>query len=321
MDRAILDQIPKEDLIRYLIEGQEKEEERIGIVELCDEYLGHITNLGRSPETLKTYRSIIDRWISWTTKEEIKYAHEVKRRHTNRFYANLILKEFAKIDNYKRLKAIFNYALDMGYIGKNPFYLKLQFPKYMHDEYWTPEYFSKLTHAIRRHAPFSVRFKYELITRILFTTGMRIGKLMEVTKKDIKFHDNEILITTARKTCSKGEVQTHIFHLRNKRAIEMLRDYIERVDTDKLFPYSCVHTAKEVYREGLKKVCKKADIEYRNPHQAKHGFITMLAEEGYSAEQACDLTGNTDVDLVRGTYMHFKTKKLADETAYLIKDL
>lgn len=294
------------ELLNQLQQLQQPEK-KVSILDLCNEYHTLKKIEGRVDETMRVMRIFLDRFVSWCTVNSKKDISDITKKDTQDYYEflNTVCAEGSSKIQYTYLKAVFNHAVRNEYIFRNPFTLRFPPVLKVHDKYWTPKYFEQLIKAIRKYGKPKTREKTELIVRLIFTTGLRIGKLTATQESDIKIFDEEtIMITTTRKTRSASQVKTHVTYLKNAKAIEMLKAHIENCKDVPLWS----KTEPWDTRKILMRICKKADIEYMSPQKAKHGFITLLAEKGISAEMICELTGNTNVELVRKTYSHFNKR-------------
>ena len=319
--QAILETLSREQILEI---ARALERQKISIGELCKRHEMYIKNKGVATSTYKKYKQIYKILKEYCEKEGIEYANDFEDWQADRFFDERckVKSRIVAIIDYIHCKAIFNYARKRKWIRENPFYLPLQVPVKQCKEWWTKEYFNDLIAAIRSHCASHKRFEYELITRILLSTGIRIGKLLKLKVRDVIIKDGEVMLYTERKTASMKEVREHIFYVKNRKAREMLLQHLEnqkrrgKTNDDKLFGADA-----NSYRLAIKRACKLQGIPYKSPHKAKHGFVTMLGEEGFTFDQIAALTGNTHVELLRKVYGHINTKVIADKASDLLNNI
>jgi integrase len=169
--------------------------------------------------------------------------------------------------------------------------------------------------------------KCKTLTRIIRTTGLRIGLVCRIKKEDVKITEDErVFLNTKCKVPRSAQIQRITIELLNTQAKKVFLTYLEQRNVlglayeDYIFSDSTPRAAAKNYRDGLKTVCRKAGLPYISPHGAKHGFITEMAENGFTAEQICALTGNKTPQLIQKVYMHLSTDKVREKARAILNN-
>lgn len=329
--KQVLENLSREDLLNLLTKALGEKINRTTIDELYRKHDIYLQALQFSSYRIENYFYAKRNFREYCGQRGIQYTDEITADHADEFYSFLrgtktekthkTISENNAILQYKAAKAMFEFAANRNYLPKNPF-RNINLLLGTISNYWTPEYFEKLIQAIREHQRRHERkFFDEMICRILYTTGLRIGLLMKLKRNEIIFHGDRIYITTKRKIAKSAAMQTHTSEIINEKAKEMFRAYTEKRDKQGIEPEdyifitsTCPRTEVMIFRCRLKSVTRKAGIQYLHPHCAKHGFITMLALKGYTAKQICTLTGNTTTSLIDQRYTHISAEMLRDRT-------
>lgn len=279
----------------------------------------------------------------WTATKGIEYADEINTDLTWEFWEwfktapgimnpEEPLSEFTRIHIWQAIKATFQYAEDRDSIIKNPFKNKV-FPLSPIDVWWDDAYYYDTIEAIRKYARSKVRHQYETTTRGIYTTGIRIALFLGVKNKDVIItEDGRVILKTRRKIRKTAKIQEFPIELMNEKTKEMYLEYYEPDKPDKYVLINGNSTPKSAanqYRRALKGdpkhnitgIYKKAEMPYKSPHKAKHGFITKMLNKGYSAVQICKMTGNSDPRLIETTYNHVKISDFKERVKADIKNL
>lgn len=119
----------------------------------------------------------------------------------------------------------------------------------------------------------SPSLEYKLIACLLYESGVRIGELLNLRKKDINFDDDGARI--------RVDGKTGIRYIRIVNCVELLKVYVRFQKKDKLFNLSEV-----AVNHMLKKIGRMVGIEKKiYPHLFRHTRATHLAPILTEAEQ------------------------------------
>ena len=304
---------------------------KITIEELCDKRINEITAKRYSEKTIKHYGDAKKYFLSYCKERGLIYADEVTRDHASEYEiylrntrgmgGNPHIGELRQIALYKNVKAIFQYAVTRNSVINNPFY-NIVFPIVPVHDWWTDEYYNSLIEVIRTRAQKKMRHKYETIVRILYTTGLRVGLLLQARHENVTVTpDGRVYLTTKRKTPKNSAEQDHTCELLNKKARKMFLAYYKEGETGYMFTKGRPIIIYHVVKRGLTRLCKKTGLPYRGLHKAKHGFVTKMLLKGYTAEQICKLTGNKTPSLINQVYNHIQASDFRERVQADIADL
>lgn len=147
-------------------------------------------------------------------------------------------------------------------------------------EIWTVEEFKTSIKSIN-NKPAS-----ELVFKVLFGTGLRIGELLALTVKDILIDINKIDINKSLQFIKGREVITEPKTARSKRRLEISDElmqelkkyigmlYLPNKDT-KLFPFT-----KQIFRRDIKSYARKAGVKVIRVHDLRHSHASLLLHTG-----------------------------------------
>ena len=162
--------------------------------DVCEEYL-QIRNSEDKPGTIVSRMSILEsrilpffgeQYIQEIGKRDIIKWQNAFRDENNEFiYSNTYLRSLRS-----RLSAVFNFAVEYGYIPSNPAkYVKMGEKEAPERPVWDTKEYRSFKKAIEDNAMGYYAFE------TLYNTGMRRGELLALTISDIDFKKKTITIT------------------------------------------------------------------------------------------------------------------------------
>lgn len=202
-----------------------------------------------------------------------------------------------------QLKAIFNYAVMYFDLPSNPVSKTKPFgskkaPK--RREFWTFEEYSKFSNAIQLYPVYYYAFE------TLFWTGIRMGELLAIKRKDIDLENMTLKIehSFSKAELENGDVKSinayRTIHLPQQLADE-LKDYIDSLynlkSDDLVFPVS---------KSGLHRVMtegsENAGVKRITIHGLRHSHISLLLNcvagvSGISVSAISDRAGHSTTDV------------------------
>lgn len=204
---------------------------------------------------------------------------------------------------YRTLKAVFNVAVNWGYIQFNPF-TKIKLPKVQINktEYPTLEELDKITnHLIIKSSKIgcSRRKKeaYELISKIIITayfTGLRINELLNLRWTNIDFKEAVLTVGDSKFT-TKGRNQRQVpifdkvmelFKVLEKNKKDK-NDFVFRTPSGKRF-------TKDYVSKTFKKICRDLGLdEGIKFHSNRHAYGSLLASKGVPIYHIKELMGHS----------------------------
>ena len=166
--------------------------------------------------------------------------------------------------------------------------------------------------------------QYQLITRFLILSGLRIGEALALTWKDIdryihvtKTLDPELLICTSTKTFASTRdvyIQDEL-----KAVIDDLRKYNEwfeciGIDSELLFPWKDgTYMHYDAYRKYLRETCERTINRQITPHALRHTHVSLLAAAGVPLEAISRRVGHEGSHITKRIYLHVMEKRKKEE--------
>lgn len=257
-------------------------------------------------------------------KERGKYTVQVANMDINRPGSRSDLGKpisVATINNYLRnIKVFYNYLQEEKIIRDNPLKKVRQLKRVQKKkEPLTRDEIRRLFKAFNISTFYG--YRDYIITRLLLTTGARVGETLLLEDRDINLNNNTILFKDTKNRKEK------ISYMNNKMIYEMkkwLRFKERYMNADYLFPTQrknaiTVHN----YASNLKKVGDLANIDNIHPHKLRYTFSVEFLKNGgslyvlsrlldHSSVQTTEIYLNMDKEDIRKEYMKHNPVDLID---------
>lgn len=267
-----------------------------------------------SKYTVLSYHKDIQIFIMYLLRENINY---LKIEYTDiRFYL-MFLKEEKKEKNssicrhLSALRTFYNYLLNKNYISNNPFNY-ITGPK---KEKKLPRYFEYNELEELFAVPdikTSLGQRDLLILEMLYATGVRVGELVGIKRKDLNQEERTILIL------GKGNKERIVHY--GEYAEEILKIYLKdgyqqlnQNHSDYLFINNKKGKLTERgIRDILDRLIKKTTLTKNiSPHMLRHTFATHLLNEGCDIISVQKLLGHESINATQ-IYTHVTTDHLRE---------
>ncbi len=188
----------------------------------------------------------------------------------------------------KFIRSFFRWAVDEGYINKNPA-VSIKEPK---TGIRVPKFLTEEDIEYLRDACYDERSR--AIFEFLYNTGCRIGEVVTVNILDIDWGRKALVVM------GKGNKEREVYfttkcsiHL--KRYIESRKDDCPALFATVRRPYRRISI--DQMRYILKKVAKKSGIEANvYPHRLRHSFATHLLDNGAPMEVIQQMLGHSKME-------------------------
>ncbi|MFM1651621.1 tyrosine-type recombinase/integrase [Brevibacillus sp. B_LB10_24] len=161
-----------------------------------------------------------------------------------------------------------------------------------------------------------VNIRDQLILRLLYEGGLRIGEAVNLWLEDISINDCSIRVRKSKTRAGEGR-KVYV----SKETINLLQDYIleyhmKDIDTNFLFyNLAGINKGKPFSTQGMyslvKRLRKKTGI-YFTPHMFRHTFANELHENGVDIIMIQKLLGHAHVQTTMQIYMHPSDKALRE---------
>ena len=150
--------------------------------------------------------------------------------------------------------------------------------------------------------------KHRAILALIYSSGLRIGELINLELKDIDINRFQVFIR-------KGKGRKDRYVMMAKSLIPIINNYVITYKPQKYFAESTdpgtKYSAGSV-RNVLKRSCKAAGISKKvTPHTLRHSYATHLLENGVDLRYIQELLGHSKPETTM-IYTHVATKDLLD---------
>ncbi|BFI73473.1 recombinase XerC [Nanoarchaeota archaeon] len=264
---------------------------------IIEEYKVWLEIQGKSKNTIKTYSLIIKKFLEFLLNNGY---WDLDQKSLSSLDKNIIFKFLAeskikrRLDSnslrlYVRSISSFLKFLDNENLAKQIKAPKVdkRLPKFI-----TIEEFQKLLDSASNK-------RDKLIIKFLFYTGVRVSELVKIKKSDIIFEEGLV------KVFGKGGKE-RIVPL-PKELLDEIRDYINNINTEYLFPLS----TRQVERI-IKETAKKAGINKKvTPHVLRHSLATTLLSKGIDIRYIQELLGHSSLSITQ-IYTHVIPNQLKE---------
>lgn len=302
------------------------------------------------PSTFSRYEGIYRNYVKDSPLYGIKF-HNLKSIQIQRYYNSLNEsgKTNSQIKNLnKLLKKFFFYAVDEGYLLKNPCTSKsIVIPgkvKYENKdiEVFTDNEINTLKTALKGH-------RHECLILLDLGTGLRQGELLGLKWDNLDIDNKtldvvqtikpailidakgnrtyEIIEQTTKNKNSRRNIPipSSLIPLLKKHKTKQKKEKLKAgefyVDNNLVF---ATELGKEIDASNLirsyKRLLKKSNIQYRKFHALRHTYATKLFERDVPLKTVQMLLGHSDISVTANIYTHVMPEKKID-AAEKINDL
>lgn len=299
------------------------------------------------PATFERYEGIYRNYVKSDSIYGSKLCN-IQSIQLQRYY-NLLYKS-AKSSNViknlnKLLKEFFNYAIDEGYLNRNPC-ARLTIPGLKDVKKEEVQVFSD--EEIHRFESILINHRLRALFLMALGTGLRQGELLGLKWSDIDFEKKEVHVKRAIKQVSlinddgsrefkaieqipksKNSVRTvaipskliPILEEHKSKQQEEKSTNVGYIDNNFVF---ATPTGKNIYARNLTKMyrrlLKKANVPYRKFHCLRHTYATKLFERKARPETVQKLLGHSSISTTADIYTHVMPKQKTD-AAETLNDL
>lgn len=282
----------QEVLIRRLQKTKSIEVEETGNFECLEMFIAAKSIEGCSERTLEYYKSTIYNMLTKINRPIRQITTEILREYLTNYQKENNCGRVT-IDNIRRnLSSFFSWLEDEDYIIKSP----IRRIHKVRTGTTVKETFSDENIEILRDGCMEKRDL--AIIDLLYSTGMRVGELVNLDIEDINFEERECIVY------GKGNKERKVYF--DARAKLHLQNYIESREDDNsaLFvtldkPYERLKISGVEIR--LRELGRRLHIEKVHPHKFRRSMATKAIDKGMPIEQVQRLLGHQQID----TTMHY----------------
>lgn len=215
--------------------------------------------------------------------------------------------------------------MDADIVDKNPAYkiLKKILPKKSDRKQTTANPFSKNELDLFYITAEKICSKGEvLILKMQGYAGFRLGESLAVRLKNFDFEKSRYEVKESYKRHEFGtpkhgksrfvdlpdflaeELQEYVKYLKKQKMKVGEKPMVDLLFLDPIkidgFPYS-----QRKIQGLMKKVCKKAGLDMRSPHDLRHSYATILLDQGESPVYVQHQLGHSSIQITVDTYYHW----------------
>ena len=277
---------------------------------------------GLSKNTLYSYKTDLDQFISFIQKKNIK-TRKFKDRDIKEFISNFKSKGYEKSTVSRKISSLthfFNFLLDEKVIEINPL-RNFEIPKKTKKLpiILSNKHIDKILRFTKQDQSATGIRLYTMI-EILYATGIRISELVEMKLSSIYEDKNFLLVS------GKGSKERLVpISKKTRETLEKyltIRDHFifDKIKSIWLFPSkqsSVGHITRQRFNQLLNELNLEADLGIKSisPHKLRHAFATHLLENGMDLRSLQQILGHSDISTTQ-IYTHVLKERLKE----IIKD-
>jgi len=281
-------------------------------LQLLERYIDHLLARNKSQKTIKTFKSIIERFLRFIDGRSVK---ELTVWDVDGFLAYLRKNGYSEKSLYTAAVAVKRF---LEYVGAENALKGFEYPRRPKElpKYLTQDEVRMLIAAAEREQKPEIAKRNKLIVLLLYTTGMRVGELVKIKFNDLDFDRMSIRIF------GKGGKEREVFF--NKETKELLLEYCNELKLkpgDYLFPGNdSPHIHYVTVERIVKRLAKRAGLKKRvTPHVLRHSFATYALSKGMDVREIQELLGHASLKTTQ-VYTHISRKRLLQDYMRIWED-
>lgn len=270
--------------------------------ELLNEYVEYLKCLGKSKETIRSYKTAFNRFFNDTnfSMEDLEVTKSWCLDYANSLREEISVPTINK--HMKQMSSFYQFLMVKGYVKANPFY---QLPSLSNsDSPYKDKVISdeQAKAIISASDSFSIREK--CLIYLLMNIAPRIGEVSRIRIKDIDLDNNKIWIR------GKGHNDnvSRYSNFNDKTKNLLIRLMVEYgLDREYLFVnYKGEQLSEQSLRKMWYEVCEVANVENMTPHQVRHFVGSSLVEKGVELKKVSQILGHTGIKTTEMYYVRPK---------------
>lgn len=279
--------------------------------EVLNKFIDYLSNQKNySKNTIKSYKKDISQFISFLKEEKIGDFEKVGYDDFIKFISKLKSSEFKEKSIGRKIAAIksfYKFLTLRKYIKKNPALL-IKSPKIPER---LPNFLTYNEVLKILEIPPRDNWQYlrdRAIIELLYSTGIRVGELVNLKIEDINFAEEVIKV--------KGKGRKERIVPVGKFALDCLIEYIERrPNKGEKFVFLNKY-GKKLTERSVERIIKKYSIiaginKKVTPHTLRHTFATHLLDRGADLRFVQELLGHERITTTQ-VYTHLTIEKLKE---------
>lgn len=213
------------------------------------------------------------------------------------------------------INRIFKFAIHLNIIDVNPMDRTMRprsTAKKKEPVFYSKEEINAFLNAVKETEP----LEYQLVYRILFFGGLRIGECIVLEDTDFNFKDNTISITKTFAKTLDGVITGTPKTKKSIREVSMDTETMElakRIIRQSVKPlhesFRLFNFSPDSVRCNLRNVIKRNNFRAINLHGFRHTHASLLFESGVPAKVAQERLGHSKIFMTLDTYTHLAKDK------------
>ena len=270
--------------------------------ELLNEYVEYLKCLGKSKETIRSYKTAFNRFFNDTnfSMEDLEVTKSWCLDYANSLREEISVPTINK--HMKQMSSFYQFLMVKGYAKSNPFY---QLPSLSNSD---SPYKDKVISDEQAKAIIKASDSFEIRTKtliyLLMNIAPRIGEVSRIRVKDIDLDNNKIWIR------SKGHNDqiARYSNFNDKTKDLLIRLMVEYgLDREYLFVnYKGEQLSEQSLRKMWYEVTEVANVENVTPHQVRHYVGSSLVEKGVELKKVSPILGHTGIKTTEMYYVRPK---------------
>ena len=270
--------------------------------ELLNEYVEYLKCLGKSKETIRSYKTAFNRFFNDTnfSMEDLEVTKSWCLDYANSLREEISVPTINK--HMKQMSSFYQFLMVKGYAKSNPFY---QLPSLSNSD---SPYKDKVISDEQAKAIISASDSFKIRTKaliyLLMNIAPRIGEVSRIRVKDIDLDNNKIWIR------GKGHNDnvSRYSNFNDKTKNLLIRLMVEYgLDREYLFVnYKGEQLSEQSLRKMWYEVCEVANVENMTPHQVRHFVGSSLVEKGVELKKVSQILGHTGIKTTEMYYVRPK---------------
>lgn len=277
----------QETLLKHLVKKGNEKNCPVDNGEFLDMFISAKKIEGCSERTLSYYKATIQNMFKEITTSVMQITTEMLRDYLAKYQLNNNCGKVT-IDNIRRnLSSFFSWLEDEDYIIKSPV---------------------RRIHKVRTGTTVKETFSDESIEKLrdgcanvrdlaiidlLYSTGIRVGELVNLDRKDIDFEERQCVVY------GKGNKERQVYF--DARTKLHLLNYLEsRTDNNNALFVTLDNPHERLKISGveirLRELGRKLEIERVHPHKFRRSMATKAIDKGMPIEQVQKLLGHQQID-------------------------
>lgn len=278
------------------MEAAGHEPNRVTVKSACDSFVRDAETRELKRATIAKYKLLFTRFQDWATSEGLQYLNQFDLEALRRFRGTWVYKNFALRNQTERLRALFKYAHDSGWISVNiSKNLKAPASRVTEVTPFTDDEVTKILAACDKYTPAYNAVRLRALVLLLLHSGLRIGDAVTLKRSAIV---GDTLTARTQKTGTPVSLPLPPVALTALAAIPHTSEYY--FTTGEAQPKAVVGN----YQNYLRKLFKLAGVVGAYPHKFRHTLAARLLSKRVPVENVSKILGHSSTKV---TILHYST--------------